>query len=371
MTTQKTFSYEGISVGASSKNEEDIRWLSEFLDPCFADQTGCPDIEVRLEIDRQKFEKLLKYGPGHGSINAYILDTSILSFPIWNTPGPEQVFYEQKHELFYLVEGHQIVLLNKIYDRRSRICLMRVIREFAMGMAQKTGGRFLHASAFNIGGRAAIITGPREAGKTSLLTYVLSNSGADFIANDRLLVKANGKDVQLRGMPTIVSMRSGTLEFFPALLKSIGAHGFDARLTIRECRDSAHTSSTVTREGKHGLSSRQYCSLLSCESIGESKAVSLLFPNQTGRPGEISLRVLEKDETQERLANCLFDNIGPDRLSDVFTPGASGTDNSFVVRDATLCEWLSSELTAYECTLGTEAYGTPEGAQALLQTVAN
>lgn len=366
---QRKFSYEGISVGVESENEGDIRWLSEFLDPCFMDQAGKPDVEVRLVVDTKKFDSLINCGPGDRSIDAYILDTSVISFPVWNTPGPELVFYEEKHELFYLLEGNRIVLLIKRYNTNSRMCLMRVVREYAMGMAQRSGGRFIHASAFSIGGHAAIITGPKEVGKTSLLTYMLSNSGADFLANDRLLVKQNGEGVQLRGMPTIISVRPDTLQFFPGLLKLIRDHGFKARLTLRECRDSAEASPIVVRAGKLGLSSRQYCSLLACESIGNSEGVSLLFPHQTGRTGGISLRALEKYETRERLANCLFDNIGPDRLSDVFTWSAPDPGNSSVVRDDTLCEWLSSRLNAYECRLGTDAYKTPEGAEMLAQTV--
>jgi serine kinase of HPr protein (carbohydrate metabolism regulator) len=369
VVTKRIFSYEGINVSAESEYAEDINWLTEFLDPWFEDQAGLPDVEVTLQVDRNLHEALMSYGALDRQVDAYILDTSILKYPVWDSPGPELVSYEQKHDLFYLIEGNRISLLTASYSVRSRISLMRVIREFAMGMAQISGGRFLHASAFSAGDRATVITGPREAGKTTLLTYILSNSEADFIANDRLLVKRDGQGALLKGMPTIISIRSGTLEFFPELLDSIQTQGFNARLTCRECHDSDATKRTNPREDKYGLTTRQFCSLFSCNPIKGAKPVTMLFPLQTGRPGGLSLRKLAPGETRDRLANSLFNNIAPDRLSDVFTPRNPGHEDSLIFTDHALCEWLSSNITAFECRLGTNTYETPEGAIKILNAM--
>jgi len=366
---RRNFGYEGINVGVESEYPEDIVWLSEFLCPSFLEQPGQPDVQVRLETDRKKFTSLLAMGPSGEHVDAYILDKSVIRLPVWKTSGPEFVLYDGRHQFFYLLEGHRVSLICKERDPSPRISLMRVVREFAMGAGQRSGGRFLHASAFSMGGKAAIITGQKEAGKTSLLTYMLSNSDADFLANDRLLVKRTGDHIRLRGMPTIVSLRSGTLGFFPELLQSRWIGRFESRLSVNEWDRSAAEVTILPQAEKRGLSCAQFCSLLGCQAVGDSSAAVLVFPRQTGRAGGISLRALDKHEARKRLADCLFDKIRPNRLSDVFTWRADDTVAASDVRDDVLCEWLSCSLTAYDCLLGIDAYDSAEGAELLARAV--
>jgi hypothetical protein len=243
---------------------------------------------------------------------------------------------------------------------------MRVLRELAMSVAQMTGGRFLHASACVVHGCAAIITGPRRAGKTSLLSYILANSQARFLTNDRLLIDCSNNPIRLHGMPTIVSLREGTITLFEGMRRAIVDAGYISNLTMRECHDQAPLKSFPNRTGRHGVSPAQYCSLLGCEPVNEASSAVLIFPRQTGHSGGIRLRMLDGEETQTRLENSFFGCIGPDRMSQAFSFLPTRLERKAAPNDVSLRNQLAKSFPAYECELGNEAYYDDAGAMQIL-----
>lgn len=204
-------------------------------------------------------------------------------------------------------------------------------------------------------------------GKTSLLSYVLSYSDARFMCNDRLLVGAHEPALRLRGMPTIVSIREGTLELLPGMRDSIERNRFITRSTMEEARQPDAPSCGPPKQGRYGLSPRQYCALLGCEPVQWARGAVLLLPRQTRRPGGLELKRLDSGEARERLAHCLFGHIGPDRLSEVFTlpPGSPG--QSKPGSDEALCAGLASRLACYDCQMGTDTYRCDTAARQLQQ----
>jgi hypothetical protein len=368
---QATFSYDGINIRATVEREEDIQWLREFLVPWYDISNDIPDVEVRVARDPTRFGQLMACGPGNARVNAFMMDTRLIDFPLWNVPAEQLAFYDEKHQLFYLVTDNQIQLVISDHGIDTRMSVMRVLRELAMGVAQLRGGRFLHASAFVANGRTAIITGPRQAGKTSLLSYVLSSSGANFLCNDRLLINRHGHSTRLRGMPTIVSIRDGTMDLFPGMRQSIEDQCFTSRATMAESRQLNTLASFPIKDGRRGLSPHQFCSLLDCEPEKEASGTVLLFPRQTGRTGGIVLRRVDTSEARSRLGNCLFGHIGPDRLSDAFTTLPQRLDRAAAPDDAALCAGLADTLPAFDCELGNDTYNCSAGVIRLLQLLGN
>ena len=361
-----TLSYEGITVRASLERAVDVQWLEEFLLPWFDRSDDAPDVEVLVSRDPAYYEELLACGPADSRVIAFTMDTRAVDFPAWNVPG-QLALYDEKHRLFYLVTDSCITLVGSDPGNEVRMSLMRVLREFAMSAAQLRGGRFLHASAFVTNGLAALISGPREVGKTSLLSYVLSYSDARFMCNDRLLVGAHEPALRLRGMPTIVSIREGTLELLPGMRDSIERNRFITRSTMEEARQPDAPSCGPPKQGRYGLSPRQYCALLGCEPVQWARGAVLLLPRQTRRPGGLELKRLDSGEARERLAHCLFGHIGPDRLSEVFTLLPRSPGQSKPGSDDALCTMLASRLACYDCQLGTDTYRCDTAARQLQQ----
>ncbi len=363
--------YEGISVGIETHKDSDLSWLKEFLTPWFDLGDGVADVIVRVVVDPQRYSALLRQGPGQRSVDAFMMDTRVIQYPLWNTLTERPIFFDEARVLFFEVGEGSIEIICREHEPGARLGIMRVIRELAMGAAQHAGGRFLHAAAISISGRALIIAGPRSAGKTSLLTYLLSHLEADFLTNDRLLAMPAGEVVGLRGMPTIVSIRDGTLGLFPRLRDSLQTQGFTSRRTLQECREAGDIVSANATPGRTGISPAQYCALLGCEPARDSRASVLLFPRQTGQPGGVELQRLDRKTTAAMLRQGLFGYIGPDKLSAIFTLPAKPSPTLTAKTDTALFDWLSGSLPGYSCSLGTDAYATPDGARTLQELILN
>jgi len=362
-----TFSYEGICTRVIVSRQEDITWLEEFLVPWFDATDRVPDVELRLIFDSMLFDRLYASGSADSSAATFMMDRGTIDFPVWNGISDQLTLYDEKHRLFYLVADRHVELILGDREANARLRVMRVVRELAMGAAQSSGGRFLHAAAFAVDGKAAIIAGPRRSGKTSLLSYVLANSKARFLSNDRLLVKTQPQAIRLRGMPTIVSLREGTVDLFPGMRQSIIDRGYSSKATIRECCASGGLNFFPAKPGRHGLSPGQFCTLLDCKPEKEAFAAVLLFPRQTGSAGNLQLRRLEPEETQGRLHDCFFGFICPDRQSEVFTRVPKALEKRTAPDNPSLCEALAGSVTAYDCELGNHAFADETGVTQLLR----
>jgi len=367
----KKFDYDEIVIGVEAANVVDIQWLAEFLEPSFGVVSCNPDVTVKHEVNQLRFEQLIEYGPSGNSIEVFMLDKRVVCFPQWRIPEADLAFYDEKNEILYLLQHNRIVLLSKLYPRKLRTCLLRTVRELAMSAAHHNGGRFLHAAAFVFGGQAAIITGPKEAGKTSLLTYVLKNTQADFLANDRLMFRLQDSVAYVRGMPTFVSIRQGTFNLFPGLLESLKIQRFNARSTLDECREPGAPTAKPWSEGRRGLSPSQYCLLMDCDSVKSSTGAVIIFPRQTRETGGLSLHKLQPDRVDRLLRSCLFDEIGPHRLSEAFSQFSHRSISDEAVCDDELCRELSERVPGYECLLGIDAFADPAGADNLVELVAD
>ncbi len=364
--TSLMFGYEGLQIEVNTDGEDDATWLREFLLPWFAPSGGAPDVTVKLTVDKSRFEELLAEGARGGQRRLFMLDTRTVDLPCWQAAGQEKAFYHAAHCLFFLVRGQTIELVAAEPQADSRIDIMRTIRELAMGVAQLSGHRFLHASAFAVGDRAALISGPREAGKTSLLTYALTHAPGGFIGNDRVLAKTRGTATRIRGMPTIVSIRDGTMDLFPGMREEIAARYYRSRATLAEAQRPATIAGMVVKQGGASITPRQFCTLLQCDPVPEAQATVLLFPRQTGRPGGLELHPLNAAEASARLQRGLFGHIGPDRLSDVFTVFPPHLVRRQAPDDTALCRQLATAVPAWECLLGQDSYRDRRGADELV-----
>ena len=364
--TRVMLSYESLNIGVATDRSDDAAWLEEFLLPWFAATGDTADVTVTLTCDRSRFRALQANGSPGEQRRVFMLDTRTMDLPSWHVPGHDIALYDAEHQLFYLRRDRHIELVAAEAHTDCRINLMRVVRELAMGSAQLAGHRFLHASAFSLNGRAAIVSGPREAGKTSLLTYALARSASGFLTNDRLLVKAAGAATTVRGMPTIVSIRAGTMDLFPGIRESITARGYRSRATLAETQEPEKLAQIPVKQGGGGITPRQFCTLLQREPVAEAQAAVLLFPRQTGQPGGLQLRQLDPSSACQRLQQGLFGHIGPDRLSEVFTVFPSRLSRSQAPDDPALCQQLAAAVPAWECLLGRDSYRDACGADALL-----
>lgn len=355
------FSHAKISIGIETSIESDIEWLHEFFHPALSITPSNPDVTIQEIIEPDLYHRWLSYGGKGNELKTFMLDTEVIAFPEWSVPVKGTVVYDRDHKLFYHVDGDRIIILREDQKVVIRTRLMRVVREIVMGVSQSTGSRLLHASAFSLDGKALIVTGPKQAGKTSLLAYALNSRSADYLTNDRLLVTFKESKPRLSSIPTIVSVRRGTLDLFPELQKQVIDKRYRLRSTIKECQEADAPEIQYRQNGNLGISPAQWCGLFNARSVSDVSAGCILFPVQTGDPGGLSIKRLAVKETAKRLLDCMFGYIKPDSLSEVFTIIPPEVKKEVPMNDETFALRLAKSVAAYECQMGVDTYKNNNG----------
>jgi hypothetical protein len=243
-------------------------------------------------------------------------------------------------------------------NRDVRSALFSVVRELATNHAQRAGDLLLHASVFAVDGRGVVIAGPKKAGKTTLLVRALHRGGAEYVANDRVLITAEACPRAV-GVPTVVRLRRGTLDLFPALARSLDAAGYQHRLTLAEAADDPGPR-PASPGGARRVSHAQLCRVMGVGARSECAIAALVFPRITEEPGEFALRPLARDEVVARLEGALFGARAGRSTSDVFVlpwdpPPPDGADI------AERCRALADRVPGVECRLDADTYTCPSG----------
>jgi hypothetical protein len=346
------YTFSGTTIRVESDFEAHLDWLDEFFVPAFETTEKTPDWKVSLEINPALYDRWLEKGGTGREVATFAMDAGPMLLPLWADCGPGMLLHDPHYRVFLAVDGREILVLSERDTRKLRTPLMRVVREIATEAAKHNGSLLLHASAFAIGDRAAIITGPKNAGKTSLLTYALTAKGAYYLTNDRLVCEEKSGTVHVSAMPTFISIRPGTLEMSPGLWKETEQRRFRHHSTIDECRTPDAPPARRWADGRLGLTPAQYCMAGNCRSIAAAKAAIMLFPRRTNRPDGLTLKRLDQQQTALRLADCGFGQGGPP-----FGPGGIFA-TSRVAGGKSVDDVLAKlvELPAFDCFSGNDIF---------------
>ncbi len=222
-------------VDVDTDTADAFRWLVEFLTPWVAATTfGHGDVLVRFTCSHAAFDLLdRRSATATATIPCFALDSHLVTLPGWDD-GEGVVLADRQLRCFYRVGVRHVEVVARPGDRQARLGLMRVVREMLTSRRLARGRVVdLHAAAFEAGPGAVLIVGPKQSGKTTLLCYALASAEARLIANDRVVVDLDRAPGIVQGIPTLVSVRPHTVDFFPALRR--GATGRPVLLHSGEC----------------------------------------------------------------------------------------------------------------------------------------
>jgi hypothetical protein len=358
--TDGWLSYNGLIIRVSSTDASDLIWLQEFLSPQFEPVEGVSsDCSARLTSDSRQYEEILdrEAQPDGAEVGCFAQDSSLVRLPLWRSLTGDRVVFDKHLRVLYIVkrERAEVDLLTLADNLSRRTALMRVVREYAMNGARLTGRLIIHGSAFALDGGGVIIAGPKHAGKTTLLMYMLKQGGAEYVSNDRVVVSFEQAGPTMRGMPTIVAVRQETLEMLPDVHHRLLAAGYNYRLTLAETKRGPLRPARPGKDGRYTLSPAQFCELLQVRAAARASVRALLFPRVTGGSGTIELEELPAEEAAVRLNQSLF-GAGPSREgSELFVPTGCGPGADPGARGG-LSLALTSKVPSFECRLGRDAY---------------
>jgi hypothetical protein len=359
----------GIVVTVRCPTRADVAWLEEFLAPTFQAARPCEtDYTVDASIDPDRYRSLLATQPP-GPLSqpvTFVFDQGVFRTRGWlDARSGQRLLADAAHGVVYVLseEAARVEVVGEAGGRLFRGAVMRVVRERAMARAWTPAGFVLHAGAMATNGCAIVFGGPKRGGKTSLLLHALHVPGAEYIANDRVVLSMENDAPVARGMPTIVSLRHDTLALFPVLARRLAQRGLRADLSLAEVAARPPDATAADGDGA-GISPVQVCDLLGVPMRAGAPLGAVVLPRVDPGERRLRLRRMEADEAAEAFEAVLFAAASPVRISEVFGPPAPGP--AFDPEQArALWSRVVRAVPTFECRIGREAFAAGAGADPL------
>ena len=365
----RTFRFGDLRMGVITDDPGDLAWLQEFLCPSFV--TGPKedvDCTVRAIVDPARHQEIhgRRAGVRSRKVECFALDTRMISLPSWELDRGALTILDDVFDVFYVVRarGAHVEIVGKAPDLwRGRIPLFRVVRELATNHAIAGGAVLVHGAALRLGGRGVVVAGPKRAGKTTILTYLLDDRGARYVSNDRVLVRPDDRGGTFRGVPTIVTLRAAMVRRFPRLRRRVSVSAYNPCLRLAEAR--ARVLGPIARddEGRFHLSPAQYVEVTGTHASGGGRLHAFVFPRLTHRRGQLEIRRLTTAAALPRLRASLFRAAASTKVSHVFAPHPS-----IPRRADALVRRLAATVPCFECRAGSQAWEDRRGVTHLRET---
>ena len=360
MNAQLHVTFDDLTIAADCGSASNRDWLGEFLVPDFEVRSdGAVDCTVRIVADVSRYLESMANGPGADAplLDCFALDSSVVRLPILARSGSATTVLDAQFEAVYEIEPdlRRVTIRARPDNVRVRASLLRVVREFAMNHLHHRG-LFLHASAIAIGNSGVAFAGHKAAGKTTLLTYLLSTGMGSYLSNDRVYVADGDGSPVLRNMPTVISVRPGTLELCPSFRDRFLASGFDTYLaTLDEAAAASAAHIGTNQFGNYFLSPAQFRRVLDAPQQTRAIGSALVFPVIREDIEHFAIRELSKLETLDRMSEALLGAGTWRKGTDAFTiPGSASAPAKEAL--AARVDRFCSRVRCYELRLGKSAY---------------
>jgi hypothetical protein len=349
-----TYGEFAIRVGASL---DALGWLVEFICPPFGTGgDGAGAATVTLRDDGRLYEQALAQRPMTDApeLDSFANDGHMIRLPAWTAAPHTIAAMQESFRVVYLVDEstRSVAILSRENNRRARTALMRVVRELAMNNSRCEGGLLLHAAALALGDRGVLIPGEKGAGKTSLLLYLLRETGAAYVSNDRVLLPA-AMAGGVRGMPTIVTVRQGTVALFSDLQSTVQQWSYDYRRALAETLTDRQPAQP-NPPGSYHFSPAQLCALMGAARRAECAPRALFFPRVVSGLHAGRLRDLAADEAAARLRRAWLSAGLSKKTSDLFSFSHCIPPPEEHLEE--MSRTFAARVPCFECQLGSRAY---------------
>lgn len=347
---------KGLEIRVRSDNALDLTWVEEFFAPGFSPARANKEQEVIRTIELSSNAASFKSAMDVLAVTrarsaAFVLDAGTQELPsILGSTG----FVQAHDALFgtiYEMANEKAVIRDMwtpdTEGRRARASFMQIINAYAMDYARRTGAVVMHAAGVVHKGRAWLIAGAKNSGKTSLLSALLSAfPRLELLSNDRILVWPGGKPLLARGLSCLVSIRGGSLDVVPALRDKL-----------------AHVPRNYTGElwpteplrDPYRLTPMQFRQMFGAPAVAEAPLGCILLPSITEGVTGLRVRRLGQAEAHERLPTALYGYHDLEARTELFSLPESGAFPEAAQSLATLYG-IAAETPIYEVMLGLDAY---------------
>lgn len=305
MAAARGYAFLGTAIRIAADDAAAAAWLDEFLTPAFAPWSDGPaGAGVRLTTTAAAREAVAASRPAAAPppTPAFALDREVVALPSWPIPGGT-VLDDAKFGASYVLRGGDVEVVPHRGSTRFRGGLMRVVREIATARALASPDRLqLHAAGFEVDGRAVLIAGAKAAGKTTLLAYVAASAAVRLLANDRAILDR----LDVRPVPTIVSVRPGTAALFAERFRRVPAVASAAHLTLAEADAALVARGPAGPDARLKLSPALFARCLGRPLSAGARLAAIVFPEHDADPAGLAVARLPAPEAARRLRAARF-----------------------------------------------------------------
>jgi hypothetical protein len=367
------YTFLGTAVAIVTGDPADREWLDEFFTPAFERWSGAAaDFAVRLSTTPDAARAVASARPQAppAPADAFALDREIVALPSWRIPGGT-VLDDPKFGAFYVLRGASVEVIAHLGSTRFRGGMMRVVREIATDRALASADRLqIHAAGLVLDGRAVVIAGPKEAGKTTLLTYIAASKAVRVLTNDRAILERTATGFRVHPMPAVVSVRPGTVRLFPEVfhVPAIPATASGAHLTLAETDAALAAHGCAGPDARLKLSPAQLARCLGRSLSGGAPLAAILCPEHDADPDGLAVVPLSRAEAQRRLDSARFGAHRVKTQPTVFEEltGARRPAGA----DDVLLDAVASGVACFGVRIGERRYADASAADAIVAAVA-
>jgi len=352
-SSQTTYRFVKVATEVDIDDPDVARWLAEFLSPWFSTekQNGAA-LKVSMTSSGEQFSALARVeAKRHPQpVACFWLDRTMVSCPGWSEPDGSILVADQEFGCYYHVQGNQVEVISRPQDPPARIGLMRVVRELAIPRADARSETLdLHAAAFVFRGRAILLAGDKNAGKTTLLAHALTSPHTALMANDRVIVDGS---LEARGVPTVVSVRTETERAFSALGRI-----FPRRAVLFHKGELASADlgrASTYHRSVLSLSLAQFARQLNSRLEPSAPVGAIIFPEISTSASGWTLSSMDPTEAAPRLRGNIYGSTLASCSDTIFqkvTRALPGTNEPDLIVDR-----LAASVPMIRCVLGKRAY---------------
>ncbi|CAK0742051.1 hypothetical protein CCP3SC1_120038 [Gammaproteobacteria bacterium] len=330
-------------VDVTGNYPEDGAWLSAILHPwCKLTKPSQGRVSVHMtRSDAQAHDLEQQVHRAGTPVACFALDTRTVVLPSWQN-GDSLWITDPEAGCFYGISDTSVHLIARAHSPQARLGLLRLVRELLTGGVLGAGKVIdLHAAAFTRNGKGVLLAGAKGAGKTSLLCHALFSGGAALLANDRVFVDLADKRPIMRGIPTMVAIRPGTLDVFSVL-----------RLSPSDAHSLA--SAGPPSSPKLHLTPAEFARRLAAPCVSQAVLQAIVLPEISATLETWALERLSRDVAQARLESYRYGAaVGRTKatLFGAWLGGSTPSPHAPVTH-------LAQKVPVYRCTLGSGIYRT-------------
>jgi hypothetical protein len=362
--TSRVLDCAAVAIEVTSNDSAVVEFVVEYFDPWFPQTQRAAEWRVTVDSSPSAYTAMQQQLPAGATRRpCFAHDQRVMSLPAWRSEGGLNIS-DADRSCFLRLRPGEVELIGNAQTRRWRFTLLWILQEIAATRLRQTHVD-MHAAAVEHDGRALVIAGPKNAGKTTLSFYLMQ-AGWRSIANDRTFLSPRPRAVDVAGMPTAVKIRDATLSRFAELRSGLPAVARPYLYSLSELETARAEDEPLDAVGFFALTPNQIAFRLGADTCATARLGAIVFPQIGDDVAAWSIESLASEDIVVGIGANLYGALSGDRPATVFEDLGGGQRRAIPELIAT----IAAAAPGYCVRLGRDAYANGGLSEGLIRLLA-